>query len=98
MRVQDGEVIAAELHLRRLAASLRDLYDADLDDGVAAAVASAAAASGRDGPARLRLDARPGAHGVATWIEVTPLPPLSGPGRLSAVTVPGGIGPHKWSD
>lgn len=96
VRVQDGEVVAAALHLNRLAASVRELYGTELAAGLAEELA--AAASGHPGPARLRLEARPRARGVETSVAVTPLAPLRAPGRLRSVTVPGGIGAHKWVD
>jgi para-aminobenzoate synthetase/4-amino-4-deoxychorismate lyase len=101
MRVEDGTVVAAQLHLQRLAASVAELYGLSLPAGIVVAVeaAAAAAAAGDSGPVRLRLEARPqGRGGLATDIAVRPLGPPVGGDRLAPVTVPGGLGAHKWID
>jgi para-aminobenzoate synthetase/4-amino-4-deoxychorismate lyase len=72
-----------------------ELYGAELPAGIASAIETAAAGHQR---ARLRLDVRPAGRGVATRIEVTRLPARTTPVALHPVTLPGGLGPHKWID
>jgi para-aminobenzoate synthetase/4-amino-4-deoxychorismate lyase len=90
IKVQDGVPVALDRHLRRLRASLRSLYGLDLPATLADEIAAAAAGAGR-----LRLLADPGGR-----VGVEPGPPVAGgePEPLEPVTVPGGIGPHKWLD
>jgi para-aminobenzoate synthetase/4-amino-4-deoxychorismate lyase len=100
MLVRAGVAVAAGRHLDRLAASLRALHGVALPAGLAARVAAAAA--GAPDPGRLRVTARPGADGAEVTVETGPHP-AAGPGgaapaTLSARTVPGGLGPHKWAD
>ena len=84
MRVEDGTVVAAQLHLQRLAASVAELYGLSLPAGIVVAAAAAAAAAGDSGPVRLRLEARPrGRGGLATDIAVRPLGPPVGGDRLA---------------
>jgi para-aminobenzoate synthetase/4-amino-4-deoxychorismate lyase len=91
--VRDGVAIAAPRHLERLAAGARELYGIALPSSLPALVAHTALEQG--GPCRLRvlLDAD---GGVA--LDAAPLPAPSGPVTLEPVTVPGGLGAHKWRD
>jgi para-aminobenzoate synthetase/4-amino-4-deoxychorismate lyase len=92
--VRDGVAVAAERHLARLAASAHALYGAEPPADLAAHVRRAAAE--QSGPCRLRivLDAD---GGVALGAAPLPAPP-DAPLTLRPVTVPGGLGPHKWRD
>jgi para-aminobenzoate synthetase/4-amino-4-deoxychorismate lyase len=97
MLVEDGRPVAPELHLRRLAASVSEVYGATLPRTLAAGVQAAAAeASSPDGRARLRIDVD--ADG---GVRITLSP--AGPPRLEAAVLepyalPGGLGAHKWRD
>jgi para-aminobenzoate synthetase/4-amino-4-deoxychorismate lyase len=91
--VVDGEPVALDLHLARLAASAVALYGRELPPSLTGEVRAACAGAG--GRARLRLDLRPDG---STTIEVTALPARRADLRLRTVTVPGGLGVHKWAD
>ena len=93
--VLDGRPVALNRHLSRLARSVRALYRASLPVGLAAELCAAAASVDR---ARMRVTARPGPSGVSAELELTPPPDRRAPVRLHPVTVPGGIGGHKWID
>ena len=93
--VQAGAPVALDAHVRRLAASVRELYGDTLDPGALAREVSAAVASG---PAlqRVRLVFVPGA---AVSVEAAPLAARPrGPWHLVVRRVPGGWGRHKWCD
>jgi para-aminobenzoate synthetase/4-amino-4-deoxychorismate lyase len=87
--------VALERHLERLADSVRALYGAalpaDLEHGLLVS------AYGRD-RARMRVNAIPEASGLRTLVQVTDLPLRRGAVRLESITVPGGLGAHKWVD
>jgi para-aminobenzoate synthetase/4-amino-4-deoxychorismate lyase len=91
--VHGGIPVAAARHLERLARSARALYGVPLPATLPALVRHTALEQG--GPCRLRilLDA---AGDVA--LDVAPLPPPAVAIVLEPVTVPGGIGEHKWRD
>ncbi|MEA2256025.1 MAG: para-aminobenzoate synthetase / 4-amino-4-deoxychorismate lyase, partial [Solirubrobacteraceae bacterium] len=91
--VVDGEPVALEAHLARLAGSAGALYGREPAPSLADEVRAACA--GVRGRARLRLDLRPDGRSA---IEVTALASGRGPLRLRTVTVPGGLGAHKWAD
>ena len=108
--VTNGETRGLAAHLARLAASVRDLYDKDLPAALHEELASCLA--GRP-TGRLRITVRPVGGPLQAVVEVVPLPPpdnqppAAGPGPQSAgaggialrpVTVPGGIGAHKFRD
>jgi para-aminobenzoate synthetase/4-amino-4-deoxychorismate lyase len=93
--VSDGRALRPQLHLARLASSVAELYGAELPVGIASAIQAAAARRKR---ARLRLDVRPVGRGVATRIQVSGLSARTLPVPLHAVTLPGGLGAHKWAD
>ncbi len=86
--IVDGVPVALDRHLERLRASLLALYGAPLLD-LRAEIADAARGAGR-----LRLLADP--DGTVTVQAGPPAP--SGPDSLEPVTVPGGLGAHKWRD
>ena len=87
-----GVAVELEAHLARLAASAGALYGHPLSGDVADRARRAAAQA--NGPCRLRIVALADG-GVA--VALAPLP-VRGPLRLEPVTVPGGLGAHKWLD
>ncbi len=89
-----GRAVAGERHLARLAASVQALYSAALLGDTAERLAAAAAGD----PARVRVSAVPSPGGVRIEFERGPLPDTAGPTALQSVTVPGGLGAHKWRD
>ena len=92
--VADGRPAALEAHLARLEASLCELYARELP---AEAAEQALKASSGVERGRLRLTVAPDAP--AASVEVAPIEELPAePVELVPVTVPGGIGPHKWVD
>jgi len=96
MLVRDGRALALDAHLARLRASASSLYRTALPAQLEARVAQAAALAPL--PSRLRLSARPGPGAeVEVSIEVLALSPAL-PALLRTWTLPGGLGPHKWSD
>jgi para-aminobenzoate synthetase/4-amino-4-deoxychorismate lyase len=87
-------------HLARLEASVRDLYGKELPVSLAGDLARclAAAPSGR-----LRITVRPVGGPLQATVEVVPQGPAAQPAgamavTLRPVTVPGGIGAHKYRD
>jgi para-aminobenzoate synthetase / 4-amino-4-deoxychorismate lyase len=94
LAVRDGAPLAAESHLARMGASFRSLYGRPFPHGEARRRVSAVAAS-RAGHGRLRLTVAPDGSMTAA---ATPLAPPPRPLELVAVTLPGGLGPHKWAD
>jgi para-aminobenzoate synthetase/4-amino-4-deoxychorismate lyase len=84
----DGRALLVDEHMRRLAASVRELYGeqlpAELDLNVP-----------EEGAWRLRVLFRPGAG-----VEVERLPALvpTEPLELRPLVLPGGLGAHKWLD
>jgi para-aminobenzoate synthetase/4-amino-4-deoxychorismate lyase len=95
--IRDGRIQALQRHLGRMAASLHQLYGLTLPDELAETVRERAA--GLSGSHRLRVDAIPDGDRLQIAVEITALDP-NRPRRyaLTAVTVPGGHGPHKWRD
>ena len=89
--ILDGAPQDLEAHLARLAASLRALYGLAPPPALAERARALAAGHVR---ARLRIDVVPGADAA---LVVTAVPAFA-PARLRPVVVPGGLGPHKWSD
>jgi para-aminobenzoate synthetase/4-amino-4-deoxychorismate lyase len=87
-------------HLARLEASVRDLYGKELPVSLAGDLARCLAA----GPSgRLRITVRPVGGPLQATVEVVPQPPGARPPgtmavTLRPVTVPGGIGAHKYRD
>lgn len=94
--IREGRPVRLTAHLARLRRSLHALYGvpapADLRD---AALAAARAAGRGEGPGQLRLLADPDGH-VA--IELGPPVRAAAAETLGPVTVPGGMGAHKWRD
>lgn len=93
LRVEDGVPVGLERHLDRLRSSVTELYGQPLPDDLSARAESEAAAV--DGTARMRIDFVPGDEVTLT---VAPLVAMAEPVLLAPVTVPGGLGPHKWRD
>ncbi len=93
--VVDGRPVALEPHLERLRSSLRALYEASLPPELEQDLVAAARPLGR---ARMRVSVRPEQSRVRWSVEVTALPDRRGPERLWPMTVPGGLGGHKWID
>ena len=96
--VSDGKTRGLASHLARLEASVRDLYGKDLPASLRTQLPARLAArpSGR-----LRITVRPVGGPLQARIEVVPLPrvpPVAAAVTLRPVTVPGGIGAHKWRD
>jgi para-aminobenzoate synthetase/4-amino-4-deoxychorismate lyase len=100
--VLDGAPVELDAHLARLAASLEELYGVDDDIEIARDLIVEHAQGLALG--RLRLDVGPlgpGATGSVRTAAVERAVVLPGWERaleLAPVTVPGGVGAHKWSD
>ncbi len=97
MLVEGGRPVAPELHLQRLAASVREVYGATLPRTLAAGVqATAAEAASADGRARLRIDVDVDGGVRITLSPAGPPPPEAA--VLEPYALPGGLGAHKWRD
>lgn len=94
-----GEPVALAAHLRRLARSLRELYDAGLPAGIDEMAKEAA---GELSLGRLRLTTAPEARGLRLEVvaaEVDPAIVFPSAGiRLARRRLPGGLGSHKLAD
>lgn len=105
--VVDGRPVELDAHLDRLAASARELFGPPAMArvvGPARALALARAA-GESALARMRLNLSPDDRGALDLTAVTAavdratvLPPADQGFALGPVTVPGGLGRHKWAD
>jgi para-aminobenzoate synthetase/4-amino-4-deoxychorismate lyase len=100
--VADGRPLELEPHLARLDASLRALFDAPSPPAARELILGRARGAEL---ARLRLTVAPGERGdLAATVVLAPVDAaLVLPGRdrgldLAPLTVPGGIGSHKWAD
>jgi len=91
--VRDGAALHAADHLERLARSAAELYDVGLPAALPALVDHASLEQG--GPCRLRVLLDP--DGTVT-LEAAPLPAPVDHVTLAPVTLPGGLGVHKWRD
>jgi para-aminobenzoate synthetase/4-amino-4-deoxychorismate lyase len=93
--VTDGVTRGLPAHLARLEASTRALYGKDLPASLPGDLARCLAArpSGR-----LRITVRPVGGPLQSTVEVIPLPPASSAVTVRPVTVPGGLGAHKYQD
>jgi phosphoglycolate phosphatase-like HAD superfamily hydrolase len=96
--VADGAIQALQEHVERLDGSVAELYDRPLPSDTAhRARAQARPLIGRH---RMRIQAIPTRDGLTVNVTTEPYAPPD-PGRaypLIPVTLPGGLGPHKWSD
>ncbi|HEX3515154.1 MAG TPA: aminodeoxychorismate synthase component I [Trebonia sp.] len=82
-------------HLARLEGSVRDLYGKELPPSLPGDLARCLAA----GPSgRLRITVRPVGGPLQATVEVVPQPSGATAVTLRPVTVPGGIGAHKYRD
>ena len=95
LRVTDGAAPDLDHHLARLDMSSRQLFGKPLPPGLRGELAGRLATrpSGR-----LRITARPVGGPLQARIEVVPGGPVLDTVALHPVTVPGGVGGHKWSD
>lgn len=96
--VREATAIDADLHLRRLEHSLRELYGQLLPAELPALLDEAAEQAASQ---RLRILAATGSGGVATVevsSEVLDQEPEDEPLTLAPVSLPGGLGAHKWRD
>jgi para-aminobenzoate synthetase/4-amino-4-deoxychorismate lyase len=95
LRVTDGEVHDLPEHLARLDASTFQLFGKHLPPSLLSdlAVRLARLPSGR-----LRVAARPFGGPLQACVEVIPVGPVPSALTLRPVTIPGGLGDHKWLD
>lgn len=99
--VAGGRPVELEAHMARLAASLRELFGAELDAGAADLVTKAAQGLG---VGRVRLTALPQDDGIAMEAHGEAIDPTAAFAlsaralALRSLVVPGGLGPHKWAD
>jgi para-aminobenzoate synthetase/4-amino-4-deoxychorismate lyase len=90
--VRERRAVDLERHLSRIRASVQALYRADLPDKLEQELVAAA---WELEAGRLRVDLRPGDD---PQISAAPPPVRASPVILYPVTLPGGLGWHKWSD
>jgi para-aminobenzoate synthetase/4-amino-4-deoxychorismate lyase len=94
--VTGGRPVALDAHLARLEASLRELYGLGVPEGARAAVEEAAEGVELG---RLRLTVMPDGSTSVRVADVDPAVVFpSAPVQVAAISVPGGIGAHKWAD
>jgi para-aminobenzoate synthetase/4-amino-4-deoxychorismate lyase len=95
LRVTDGTAQDLDRHLARLDESSRELFGKPLPPELRTELAARLATrpSGR-----LRITARPVGGPLQAGIEVVPAGPVLDTVALHPVTVPGGVGGHKWAD
>ena len=93
--VRDGEPVDLARHLNRLGRSVRELFDADLPTSLPDEMR--ASARGLRGPHRLRVDVRADRGAVDVSLSTSTLTP-GGAVTMQVLTVPGGLGAHKWAD
>jgi para-aminobenzoate synthetase/4-amino-4-deoxychorismate lyase len=92
-----GTPVAAAAHVARIAASIRSLYDVEVDEAALVDLVEDAVAP-LPGTTRVRVDHLPGGPTPYT-VTTTALPERPRePWRLVVRRVPGGWGPHKWRD
>jgi para-aminobenzoate synthetase/4-amino-4-deoxychorismate lyase len=93
--VTDGRCADLAAHLSRLSASCSELFGKPLPGELIESLASCLAArpSGR-----LRISVRPVGGPLAGSVEVVPVGEPPGSLSLRVVTIPGGLGAHKWKD
>jgi para-aminobenzoate synthetase/4-amino-4-deoxychorismate lyase len=95
LRVTDGRAQDLDEHLARLQDSTKRLYGKRLP----AALWTAVAASLDGNPSgRLRITAQPVGGPLKVCAEVVPVNPQPSIVTLRGITVPGGLGRHKWLD
>ncbi len=100
LRLAGGRVQAMDAHLDRLESSTRELYGRPLPAGLRErlhALEGRAAPGG--GEERVRIDVEPGDRDLEVSVIATPMGPgARAPRELIPVTVPSGLGAHKWRD
>ncbi len=95
LRVTDGHGHDVGQHLARLDASTWQLFGKHLPPSLHTDLATCLS----NGPSgRLRLAARPVGGPLQVTVEVVPAGPAPGTVALHPVTIPGGLGGHKWLD
>jgi para-aminobenzoate synthetase / 4-amino-4-deoxychorismate lyase len=96
--VLDGEPVALDAHLDRLAASLEAQFEAGLPAGLTDRVAAAARGLGL-GRLRIMVDAAGRVAAAAESIDAEDFfPALADGAELRSLVCPGGLGAHKWAD
>jgi para-aminobenzoate synthetase / 4-amino-4-deoxychorismate lyase len=93
--VAGGQTRGLDDHLARLASSVRTLYGKELPASLRGELADCLAAR-PDG--RLRITVRPVGGPLQATVEVVPLGPAQATVTLRPVTVPRGLGAHKYRD
>ena len=95
LRVADGRCRDLDAHLARLDASVRQVFGRPLPPCLPAELAERLAArpSGR-----LRIAARPVGGPVQVAVQVVPAGATPETIGLRPLTIPGGLGAHKWQD
>ena len=95
LRVTAGDGHDLDGHLARLDDSTWQLFGKHLPPDLPAELAGCLA--GRPS-GRLRVAARPVGGPLQVTVEVIPVGPIPAAAALHSVTIPGGLGAHKWLD
>jgi para-aminobenzoate synthetase / 4-amino-4-deoxychorismate lyase len=95
LRVTGGEPDGLDEHLARLAVSTRAVFGRDLPAELPAQVGKCVTTGGSG---RLRITVQPLGGPLQCRVELTEVGPELAGVRLRPVTVPGGLGEHKWAD
>ena len=95
LRVTDGHGHDLDKHLARLDASTRQLFGKHLPSSLPGELGGCLA---RRPTGRLRITARPVGGPLQVSVEVIPAGPAPATVALHPVTIPGGLGGHKWRD
>jgi para-aminobenzoate synthetase / 4-amino-4-deoxychorismate lyase len=97
IRVEDGVPLRVDQHIARLGRSVDTLYGKRLSGDLAADVR--ATARTQQGRAAIRVSAVPAENGeLRVDMEFRDFPVRGVPVELRPVTLPGGLGAHKWRD
>ncbi|HWE08840.1 MAG TPA: aminotransferase class IV [Solirubrobacteraceae bacterium] len=97
--LRDLRVHALDAHLERLERSTRELYGLALPGDKRARMVETLIDAARRAPAerRARIEAIPRGDRLDLWLVVGDVPARR-PVSLDPVTLPGGLGAHKWCD
>ena len=95
LRVVAGQAADLDRHLARLEASSWELFGKQLPSSLTADLAACLAGQPSG---RLRITARPVGGPLQVTVEVVPAGPPGPAVTLHPVTIPGGLGAHKWRD
>ncbi len=95
LRVTAGHGHDLDAHLARLDNSARQLFGKPLPPSLPAELAACLTSQPTG---RLRITARPAGGPLQVIIEVVPAGATPAPVALRPITVPGGLGAHKWRD